>query len=232
MNRLTIYPLMAAALSIGASAAFAQTTTTTAPTVTAATTPPSPAPQPPPPQPPTIVAVAPPPAPHPTMGTMSPGGGKIAQALFDAQQGPVQWSMGKILAERQEGEGWGQVFHEMRAAGVIQAKSLGQVIRHSEIQGIPSPAAVHEPHDVVVSHHDVIITTASGSSHSLSLVGHSHDAMAAHESASAATHAYSGHAFSEHAAPVTIGAAPTAISAMGSQTTTFTAGGHGGFHGH
>lgn len=88
---------------------------------------------------------------------LSPGGQKIARALFDAQKQPATdgagdtgstgeasataggggtettevagpRSLDDIAAAKAAGTGWGQVFKEMKAEGLVTEKNLGQVI--------------------------------------------------------------------------------------------------------
>ena len=88
---------------------------------------------------------------------LSPGGQKIARALFDAQKQPAtdgagdtggtggtsattgaagagtteaaaSLSLDDIAAAKASGTGWGRVFKEMKAEGLIAEKNLGQVI--------------------------------------------------------------------------------------------------------
>lgn len=76
---------------------------------------------------------------------LSPGGQKITRALFDAQKTPPSdtstgaagesgtsgtsvRSLDDIAAAKASGQGWGQVFKEMKADGLIEEKNLGQVI--------------------------------------------------------------------------------------------------------
>jgi hypothetical protein len=63
--------------------------------------------------------------------SLSPGEQKIARALFLAQQptatGPAPLSLNQIAALRQH-EGWGNVFKQMQAQGLIHDKNLGQAV--------------------------------------------------------------------------------------------------------
>jgi hypothetical protein len=65
---------------------------------------------------------------------LSPGNQKIAQALFGAQRpataGP-RLTLDQI-AELKETGGWGKVFRQMKADGLIQARNLGQVVSAHE----------------------------------------------------------------------------------------------------
>jgi hypothetical protein len=67
---------------------------------------------------------------------LSPGQQKIARALFDAQtQGPNAprpLTLDEIAMKRQAHQGWGEVFKDMKAAGLLTDKSLGQVVRRAD----------------------------------------------------------------------------------------------------
>src|SRR6266852_3280741 len=89
--------------------------------------------------PPTNPAMNPPnPTPDPaTAGDfqkLSPGNQKIAQALFASQRpataGP-RLTLDQI-AELKETAGWGKVFRQMKADGLIQARNLGHVVSSYE----------------------------------------------------------------------------------------------------
>ncbi len=64
---------------------------------------------------------------------LSPGNQKIARALWEAQQ-PAPSTTAKSLtldevaAQKQSGQGWGQVFRTMKVQGLVQEKNLGQVV--------------------------------------------------------------------------------------------------------
>lgn len=90
------------------------------------------------------------PTPAQTTGTgafaqLSPGEQKITQALFEAQTtgtgttAPTPLTRDEIAAKRQ-GRGWGEVFKDMKAQGLLTQKNLGQVVsgyerRHPETRG-------------------------------------------------------------------------------------------------
>lgn len=94
---------------------------------------------------------------------LSPGNQKIARALFEAQQrsgtSPTSTqpttqttsstttvpsgsssttsttlSLDDIAAMKQSGKGWGEIFHEMKAQGLVQAKNLGQLVSQASRQ--------------------------------------------------------------------------------------------------
>jgi hypothetical protein len=64
---------------------------------------------------------------------LSPGQQKIARALYEAQiQGPnapPRLTLDEIAMKRQTRIGWGEVFKDMKAAGQVSDKSLGQVVK-------------------------------------------------------------------------------------------------------
>ena|SRR3989442_835372 len=65
---------------------------------------------------------------------LPPGEQKIVNALFAAQQtGTSQKSKDEIAAMKGH-EGWGRVFKEMKALGLLRQKNLGQVVSNFERQ--------------------------------------------------------------------------------------------------
>lgn len=69
--------------------------------------------------------------------SLSPGNQKIARALFDAQTTTTTSSgtttsqpltLDEIAAKKQSGQGWGNIFKDMKAQGLVQEKNLGQVV--------------------------------------------------------------------------------------------------------
>jgi len=81
-----------------------------------------------------------PPAPSP-YESLSPGNQKIVRALFEAQTtattptgttgtstAPKTLTLDEIAAMKQSGQGWGNVFKDMKAQGLVQDKNLGQVV--------------------------------------------------------------------------------------------------------
>jgi len=63
---------------------------------------------------------------------LSIGNQKVASALFQAQNGTTSTStpltLDEIAAKKQNGQGWGEVFKSMQAKGLVQEKTLGQVV--------------------------------------------------------------------------------------------------------
>ena len=71
---------------------------------------------------------------------LSPGNQKIAQALFEAQttstapNAPKPLTLDEIAAKKRGHEGWGEVFKDMKAQGLVTEKNLGQVVKTFERQ--------------------------------------------------------------------------------------------------
>lgn len=64
---------------------------------------------------------------------LSPGDQKIAEALFEAQASSTAsasqpLSLEQIAAMKLRGEGWGEIFQQMKAQGQVQATNLGRVV--------------------------------------------------------------------------------------------------------
>lgn len=64
---------------------------------------------------------------------LSLGNQKVASALYQAQT-PMMgttarpFSLEQIAAKRRGGQGWGQIFRELKAQGLVHEKTLGQVV--------------------------------------------------------------------------------------------------------
>jgi hypothetical protein len=61
--------------------------------------------------------------------SLPPGEQKIAQALFEAQKapapgGPAPLTLDQIAEKRQGRAGWGEVFSDMKAQGLVAEKNL------------------------------------------------------------------------------------------------------------
>lgn len=73
---------------------------------------------------------------------LSPGNQKIARALYEAQtpsaaKGTTTTSkltLDQIALMKQEGQGWGNVFRDMKAQGRVTARNLGDVVSTSNHQ--------------------------------------------------------------------------------------------------
>jgi hypothetical protein len=87
-----------------------------------------------------------------TFQNLSPGNQNIARALFLSQQptagGPAPLSLNQIAALK-SGDGWGQVFKEMKSEGLIEAKNLGEVV--SRYEHHVHASTQHEPHTVATT---------------------------------------------------------------------------------
>ena len=69
---------------------------------------------------------------------LSLGNQKVASALYQAQSAPASTkrttqaarplTLEEIAAKRRSGQEWGQIFRELKAQGLVQEKSLGQVV--------------------------------------------------------------------------------------------------------
>lgn len=112
-----------------------------------------------------VVVIPPTTAPADIVGaydTLPPGNKSIAESLYNAQTGPTYWTRDQIATAKMSGDGWGEIFHEMKRDGLITEKSLGQVIRRDA----SAPAALHHSGSSLSSrpHREIIVTTASGAS--------------------------------------------------------------------
>ncbi len=98
--------------------------------------------------------------------TLPPGNKSIAESLYNAQTGPAHWTRDQIATAKMSGDGWGQIFQEMKRDGLVTEKSLGQVIRRD--------ASAAQPR------REVTVTTASGGNDTTLTTGNgSHGASAA-----------------------------------------------------
>ncbi len=101
---------------------------------------------------------------------LSPGNQKIAESLFGEQSIPdgatsEAWSLDQIAIARQDGQGWGKVFKQMKADGLVDAKNLGQLVSaHSKAsKSVPTEG----------SRFEIVVTTGSGSTMSFARSRHS-----------------------------------------------------------
>jgi len=65
---------------------------------------------------------------------LSPGNQKIAQALYDAQTSK-NLSRDDIASMKKDGQGWGEVFKDMKSRGLVQERNLGEVVSRSNHPG-------------------------------------------------------------------------------------------------
>lgn len=136
---------------------------------------------------------------------LPPGGRKIAEGLFAAQSGATAaadgspatgWTLDDIAAAR-AGGGWGQVFKQMQAQGLVSAKTLGEAVSG---RAAPSPVTVRQT--------PVVVTYGSGDAATIAATGgktHRHAAptvVTANGGGGGATkiHAAPSHAHGGHAA--------------------------------
>ena len=64
---------------------------------------------------------------------LSPGNQKIVESLFSGQSISADatgeaWSLDQIAGAKQDGQGWGQIFKQMKADGLVEARNLGQLV--------------------------------------------------------------------------------------------------------
>jgi hypothetical protein len=63
---------------------------------------------------------------------LSPGNQKIARSLYEAQTTTTsKLTLDQIAVMKQEGQGWGNVFRDMKAQGRVTARNLGDVVSTS-----------------------------------------------------------------------------------------------------
>ena len=167
-----------------------------------------------------------------TFESLSPGNQKIARALFNAQKptanGPAPLSLNQI-ATLKEHEGWGRVFDQMRADGLVQAKNLGQVVSSYE----------HHLHasGVSGSRHTVTVTNGSGRSYAS---GHTHEEAAAGDHGATGESGEHGHGGNDGAVTVAtaggaaVNSGPHGMSSDAAGSSNAGGGSHGGgvAHGH
>jgi len=105
---------------------------------------------------------------------LSPGNQKIGQSLFDAQQagdGDAAFSLDDIALAKQDGTGWGNVFKQMKDAGLVQERNIGQIISGQGKTDIVTPRSA--ANDSNTAHASsgfyrkprltkVVVTTANG----------------------------------------------------------------------
>lgn len=98
--------------------------------------------------------------------TLPPGNKSIAESLYNAQTGPAYWTRDQIATAKMSGDGWGQIFQEMKRDGLVTEKSLGQVIRRDA----GAPAAIHRQGSglaVQPPRREVTVTTAGGAARTM-----------------------------------------------------------------
>jgi hypothetical protein len=153
---------------------------------------------------------------------LSPGNQNIARALFYAQHlapnGPQPLSVNQIAALKGSHEGWGEVFQQMKAEGLVNEKNLEEVVSSYE----------HHRRDTRAgsSNGRTIVTTGNGHSFaSGSDNGHGQAGKAGDVGSDGGAH---GSASADHDHDVTVSTAGGATSGGGASVAS--AGG-GGSHG-
>ena len=152
---------------------------------------------------------------------LSPGNQNIARALFYAQHpgpnGPQPLSMNQIAALKSH-EGWGRVFKEMKAEGLVHEKNLGEVVSSYE----------HHLHDTRAGSPSgrTIVTTGNG--HTFASGSDNGHAQAGKSGDAGSEGAGHGFASAEHGHDVTVSTAGGATSGGGASVS---ASGGGGSHG-
>src|SRR5215510_5233817 len=92
---------------------------------------------------------------------LSPGDQKIARALFEAQSTtPTQTTSGRAtpltldqIAAKKSHTGWGEVFKQMKAQGLVTDKNLGEVVssferHHPEVATKPDSSKPEKPEKI------------------------------------------------------------------------------------
>ncbi|HEV2550699.1 MAG TPA: hypothetical protein VGU20_25525 [Stellaceae bacterium] len=157
---------------------------------------------------------------------LSPGNQNIARALFYAQHpaanGPQPLSMNQIAALKGQ-EGWGEVFKQMKAEGLVNEKNLGEVVSSYE----------HHRHDTRAASSNGRTTVTTGNGHAFasgSDNGHAQTGKSGDAGSEGAEH---GLASADHGHDVTVSTAGGATNAGGaSASSAGGAGAHGGATGH
>jgi len=114
---------------------------------------------------------------------LSPGGQKIAKALFEAQTGTSTnaskpLTLEEIAKLKHDGQGWGQIFKDMKSQGLVTQKNLGQVVSAYE-------RAHHTHRGPVTTAAGRTLTTGSSRDDSRgSRAGHGDEGTAAHSNSS------------------------------------------------
>lgn len=71
---------------------------------------------------------------------LSPSNQTIARALFDVQSvAENSWTLDRIAAARQAGQGWGQIFRAMKMDGALVARTLNEAVGAARYPGENRP---------------------------------------------------------------------------------------------
>lgn len=104
-----------------------------------------------------VVGASPAPSQAPIEGAyerLSPGHQLVARALFEAQvvpgptarRGARMLTLDEIAARKQSGEGWGRIFNDMQARGLVRERSMLDLLaRHDRVQAPTAAAASAAP---------------------------------------------------------------------------------------
>ncbi len=88
---------------------------------------------------------------------LSPSNQTIARALFDVQSNAENgWTLDRIAAARQAGQGWGRIFRAMKADGALVARTLNEAVGAARYSGENRPARA--------GYGDVRVSTGNGQS--------------------------------------------------------------------
>jgi hypothetical protein len=98
---------------------------------------------------------------------LSAGDRKIARALFLAQHptpsGPAPLSLNQI-ADLKAGNSWAKVFKQMQTGGLVQAKTLGQVVegydRHRRSEGRSGSSGASSPQILITNGQGFIVASS------------------------------------------------------------------------
>ena len=100
-----------------------------------------------------VLGASPAPAQPPVEGAyerLSPGHQQVARALFEAQmvpgptakRGARMLTLDEIAVRKQSGEGWGRIFNDMQARGLVRERSMLDLLaRHERAQASTAAAA-------------------------------------------------------------------------------------------
>jgi hypothetical protein len=156
---------------------------------------------------------------------LSQGNQNIARALFNAQHpapnGPQPLSLNQIAALKGQ-EGWGEVFKQMKADGLVNEKNLGEVVSSYE----------HHLHDTHAASPNgrTIVTTANG--HAFASGSDNGHAQAGKSGDAGSDGAEHGLASADHGHDVTVSTAGGASNGGGASASSAGGGAHGGASGH
>ena len=167
---------------------------------------------------------------------LSSGNQKIAQSMFDAQDGDSNWTLEEISMAKQDGEGWGQVFQRMKEEGLFAEKNLGQVVSgqgktDSDIGGVTSGAGAAGSTGSASAKGPkrIVITTGAGGQVGAGLKGHGRDNAKGAKDKGVKVTTGAGAVGNAKAVHVTTGAGPGgAAVAGGIKATHFKIGGGAG----